>query len=240
MIDLHCHLLPGLDDGPAMLDDALALCRLAVANGITRAVATPHITPGRYENTLDSITVAHRQFLIEMEKAGIELELGFAAEVRLDSMVPGLLRAGQLPFLGEYDNKPVLLIEFPHTHIPPGSAEFIGWLFKEGIQPIIAHPERNRDVMRDFSKITPYVEVGCLFQVTAPSLTGLFGVLPRKRGIQMLRQGWVTILASDAHNLHLRTPDLEPGRQVAEKIVGKTASWELVREMPERLLRAKV
>ena len=235
MIDLHCHLLPGIDDGPKTLDASLALCRQAVANGIQKAVTTPHIIPGRYDNDKASITSAWRELKQELTTAEIPLELGMAAEVRLDPHIMSMIKADRVPMLGEYDDNPVLLLEFPHTHIPPGSKEFVKWLLKEGIRPMIAHPERNGDVIDNLKKIELFVKAGCLLQITAASLEGVFGPEEKKRGIQMLKKGWVTIIASDAHNLRGRLPQIEPGRQVAATVVGTARSWEMVRDVPAEI-----
>ncbi|MFZ4700137.1 MAG: tyrosine-protein phosphatase, partial [Candidatus Methylumidiphilus sp.] len=211
MIDLHCHLLPGLDDGPATMPEALAMARLAVANGIARAVVTPHIHPGRYDNTLDSISTAYWKFKAELAKQGIPLGLGMAAEVRIGYEIIQLASCGQLPFLGIMDRKNVLLVEFPHGHLPPGSEKLMNWLMDRGISPMIAHPERNKSVIRDLDKLRPFVEMGCYLQVTAGSVAGDFGGLAKKCAEQMLENGWVTLLASDAHNTKSRPPALEPG-----------------------------
>jgi len=237
MIDLHCHLLPGIDDGPKTLEAALDLCRRVVANGILQAVTTPHIIPGRYDNDKASITQVWNDLKQELSAAGIALELGMAAEVRLDPVIMDMLKADRIPFLGEYDGAPVLLLEFPHTHIPPGSMEFVKWLLKEGIRPMIAHPERNGDVIGNVRKIEPFVKAGCLLQITAASLEGIFGIEEKRRGIQLLKKGWVTIIASDAHNLSGRLPQIEPGRQAAANIVGATKSWELVRDIPAEIAK---
>ena len=235
MIDLHCHLLPGIDDGPPTLADALAMARLAVANGITKAVATPHIHPGRYDNSLASIRSAYLGFKAQLEQAGIALDLGMAAEVRIGFEIVEMFSENQIPFLGMKGGNRVILLELPHSHIPPGSDKLIGWLLDRGITPMIAHPERNKSVLRDLGKMQPFVELGCCFQVTAGSVTGHFGEPARRCAEQMLENGWVTILASDAHNLGARPPDLEPGRATAAKIVGEAESWRLVRETPQQL-----
>lgn len=235
MIDLHCHLLPGIDDGPKTLEAALAMCREAVANGIRRAVTTPHIIPGRYDNDKAIITRAWQDLKKALAGEGIALELGMAAEVRLDPVIMDMIGAGRVPFLGEYYGEPLLLLEFPHTHIPPGSMEFVKWLLQEGIRPMIAHPERNGDVIGNLKKIEPFVKAGCLLQITAASLEGVFGPEEKQRGIQMLKKDWVTIMASDAHNLRGRPPRIEPGRQVAAKVVGDVRSWELVRDVPKEI-----
>jgi len=232
MIDLHCHLLPGIDDGPKDLISALALCRHAYQSGIHHAVVTPHITPGRYDNTLASITTAFENFRQELANANIDLTLGMAAEIRLDPIILDMARNNTLPLLGEYEGDKVILLEFPHDAIPPGSAELVNWLLNAGIRPVIAHPERNKDVQRKLSKIEPFVKAGCLLQLTAASLTGVFNDISQKRAIEMLKKGWVTLIASDAHNLHSRLPELEPGRLIAAKYVGEKASWQLVRDTP--------
>ena len=236
MIDLHCHLLPGIDDGPATLAEALALARLAVANGIAWAVATPHINYGRYDNTLASISAAYWQFKAELAKQGIPLRLGMAAEVRVGFEITQRVACCELPFLGVMNHKNVLLLEFPPSHLPPGSEKLMHWLMARGISPMIAHPERNKSVIRDLDKIRPFVEMGCHLQVTASAVAGKFGGLARQCAAQMLENGWVTILASDAHDSEWRPPALEPGRAAAAAIVGELESWRLVRDVPRQII----
>jgi len=232
MIDLHCHLLPGIDDGPDTLEDALALARLAVANGITHATVTPHVHPGRYENTAVSIAGVFREYVAALKAECIALELGMAGEVRISPEILPMVEQGLIPFLGEWQGKKVLLLELPHSHVPPGSDKLVQWLLDRHIQPMIAHPERNKDVMRNLDKITPFVELGCLFQLTAMSVAGRFGEAAEGRARDLLEMGVVTIIASDAHNTNHRPPDLEPGRAAAAAIVGEEESWQLVRDRP--------
>src|SRR6187399_2734259 len=118
MIDLHCHLVPGIDDGPQTLAESLAMARLAVADGITAARTTPHIHVGRYDNDQASIARAIDGLRAAIAAEGIALELSFAAEVRLDYDVLPMIEAGRVPFLGELDGYRVLLLEFPHSHVP--------------------------------------------------------------------------------------------------------------------------
>ena len=108
----------------------------------------------------------------------------------------------------------------------------IKWLFDHNIIPMIAHPERNRDIIRKISKLQPFVDAGCLLQLTASSLVGNFGPHSEQCAKSILDKGWVTILASDAHNLHKRLPEIEPGRAVVEEMLGKEASWKMVRDKP--------
>ena len=232
MIDIHCHLFPGVDDGPRELGDSIELAKLSVENGITHAVVTPHITPGRYDNDLFSINTAYQAFKQVLNENDINLNIGMAAEVRIGPEIFTLFEEERLPFLGEFERRKVLLLEFPHDHIPPGSDKMIKWLFDHNIIPMIAHPERNRDIIRKISKLQPFVDAGCLLQLTASSLVGNFGPHSEQCAKSILDKGWVTILASDAHNLHKRLPEIEPGRAVVEEILGKEASWKMVRDKP--------
>ena len=128
MIDIHCHLLPSIDDGPATLDAALRLARHAVASGIEKSVVTPHIMPGRYDNSLQQIREAVLRFGTALATHQIALELGYAAEIRIGPEVMGLVQEDQLPALGSVDGYRIVLLEFPDSHILPGSDKLVGWL----------------------------------------------------------------------------------------------------------------
>ncbi|BAN68620.1 tyrosine-protein phosphatase [endosymbiont of unidentified scaly snail isolate Monju] len=235
MIDLHCHLLPGIDDGAKDLDEALALARVAVDAGICHAVMTPHVHPGRYDNHRDGIAAACEDFQQALDAAGIALRVSPGAEVRVSDQVVLQARQGVLPTIGEWEGRPVVLLEFPHSHIPPGSEKLTAFLLRQGYQPMIAHPERNKDVIRRFEKIHPFFEQGCLLQVTAAAVTGGFGSQALKRAWQLLERGWVTVLASDAHNLHARPPDMRPGFKAVCERLDETTAWSLVRDNPARI-----
>lgn len=239
MIDLHCHLLPGIDDGPETLDEALELARIAVANGISEAWVTPHIHVGRWDNELEGIARAVEAHRAELERAGIALELGYAAEVRLSYEALPLIEQGRVPFLGELEGFKVLLLELPHSHVPVGSEQFVAWLLKRGIRPMIAHPERNKEIMRDSTRLRPFVEAGCLLQLTADAVAGEFGAVCESRAIEFLDNGWVTVLASDAHDVATRPPRLARGLAVARRLLGEEAAHDLVETMPRRIVHGR-
>ena len=140
-----------------------------------------------------------------------------------------------LPLLGELDGMNIMLLEFPHDTLPPGALETVKWLLKRSVLPVIAHPERNKAVINDYKTIKPFVDAGCLLQITAASLQGTFGRSPKAIGKKLLKSGWVSLIASDAHNLSSRPPELEPGRRVAEKIVGERHSWAMVKDLPAKI-----
>jgi len=232
MVDVHCHLFPGIDDGPQTLEAAVALARRALAGGIATAIVTPHILPRRYDNTLAGIRAAAASFRAELEARNIPLAIGYAAEVRIGPEIMALAEAQTLPLLGSVEGYGIALLEFPDSHILPGSDKLAAWLLERRIRPMIAHPERNKEVMRDIDAIAPFVQMGCWLQLTAGSVSGVFGPRCRERSRQLLERGWVKVLASDAHDMPTRMPELEPGRAAAEEIVGAAESWRLVRERP--------
>ena len=237
MIDLHCHLVPGIDDGPQTLAESLAMARLAVADGITAARTTPHIHAGRYENDLASIANAVDGLRAALAAEAIALELSFAAEVRLDYDVLPMIEAGRIPFLGELEGDRVLLLELPHSHVPVGADNFVAWLLARRIRPMIAHPERNKDLMRDPAKIERFVKAGCLLQLTADAVAGEFGELCALRSREFLERGWVAILASDAHDTVERPPRIARGRDTAAQWVGEAEARRLTQDTPLRILR---
>ena len=232
MIDLHCHLLPGIDDGPATLKEALALAVQAVESGVTHAILTPHIHPGRWDNTATTISEAVAAFKGELDSHSIPLTVGFAGEVRVGAEILTSLIDGELPFLGKFNGRNVLLLEMPHSNIPLGTDKIVSWLIEHNVLPMIAHPERNKDVMRSYKKLAPFVKMGCLFQVTAGSLVGQFGGSAQSIAEQMLNAGLVTVLASDAHHITRRPCNLNEGFAAAIQIVGESEAQRLVKDIP--------
>lgn len=232
MIDLHNHLLPGIDDGAQDIEASLALARIAVRDGITHLVCTPHIHPGRYDNTVASIQAAKALFVEALHAAHIPLQVATAAEVRFGMELMAGITQGTIPFLGEWQGKQVLLLEFPHSEVPFGADRLIGWLLQRNIIPMIAHPERNKGIMRTPAKLKPFLEQGCLLQVTAGSVAGRFGPAAQDIAFALLEQDVVTILASDAHNEQHRPPVLTDGLQEAARILGESRAEALVMHTP--------
>jgi len=232
MIDIHCHLLPGIDDGPDTMEASIELARLAVRNGITHSVVTPHIHAGRWENTAPIIKAISLDFKRALVENGIPLQVGIASEVRIGIEIMEQINLRQIPFLGSWEGKKVMLLEMPHSHVPMGIEKLVGWLMDRDILPMVAHPERNKDIHRNFHKIDSLIGMGCLFQLTASSLTGQWGAPSRERAVQLLEEGVVTVLASDAHNTRSRPPEMRHGRDIAADIIGQDAAYRLVEDNP--------
>ncbi len=235
MIDLHCHLLWGVDDGAQTLDESLALARHAVAEGIVASVLTPHIHPGRYENTRSQLEPKVEAFRAALAEAGIPLAIKLGGEVRLSMESLELLLEGQAPFLGEVDGYRIMLVEFPHQTIPVGSLQFVDKLMQMKVRPLIAHPERNKAVIGDPNRLVPYLERGCWLQLTAAAIAGHFGEPPEKTARVLLSNGWAHVIASDAHNLKHRPPTISEGYRLAAGIVGAATAQRLTRDLPARI-----
>lgn len=235
MFDLHNHLLPGIDDGAPDLDTALQLAKIAVADGTTHLVCTPHIHPGRYDNTPETIQAALALFQHGLLEHNIPLKVAAAAEVRFGMELMIGVKTKTIPFLGQWQDKNVLLLEFPHGEMPFGAERLTKWLLQHDVIPMIAHPERNKGLMREPNKLIPFIEQGCLLQVTSGSVAGHFGQAAQDLAIELLEKNWVTILASDAHNIEHRPPILTTGLAVATEILGTDAAQCLVMDNPQHI-----
>jgi protein-tyrosine phosphatase len=236
MIDLHCHFLPGIDDGPETLAEALDLARAAVADGITHSVLTSHVHPGRYPNERRNLLTAIESFAAEVAKANIPLNLRLGGEARLCPELVDMLAENQVPFLGEVDGFRIVLLEFPHQLIPVGSLRFVQSLFRLKIRPLIAHPERNKAIMANPDKVNEFAEAGCWLQLTAGSLVGRFGPQAQQAAFRILDKDWNCVVATDAHNLANRPPLLSEGRAALQQRYGDAVAHSMVFEKPARIL----
>ncbi|MBF0187676.1 MAG: capsular biosynthesis protein [Magnetococcales bacterium] len=239
-IDTHCHILPALDDGPITVKESLAMAQMAVKDGVGTIVATPHIHPGRYENSLEGIKAAAVQFRMDLEEQQIPLTIHVAAEVRLTPKVFGLIKKGTLPCYGgkegSCDGARHFLLELPHREIPAGAMMMVEHIRMQGFTPVIAHPERNYVLKNDPDRLHAFLDMGCLVQVTAGALCGKFGNTSRDAAEIFLERGWVTVLASDGHSVYRRQPVLQEGLKEAVRIIGMENTLQLVCEAPKQLL----
>lgn len=236
MIDLHCHLLPGIDDGPATLAESVALARMAVADGITTSVVTPHIHPGRYDNHRKKIEIYLRAFRMALVQQAVALDVRMAAEVRVCMESLDLLLTDQVPFLGEHRGWRVLLLEMPHSHVPVGVMQLVDKLLRMNIRPLIAHPERNRAIMDQPRRIDPFLAAGCWLQLTAGSITGEFGKAAMTVAHQLLDDDAVRVVASDAHNATSRPPRLSQARAFIAQHWDAGLADDLILHNPRQIL----
>lgn len=202
MIDLHCHLLPGIDDGPETMEESLALAQSAVDQGITHVLCTPHHNNGRYENPKASIIAAVAELQIALDETQIPLTVLEGQEVRITGELVEDLNEDNLLFTDLNDT--YLLIEFPSADVPAFSETLLFELRGMGKIPVIVHPERNRFFMEDPDRLIPFLEMGCLAQLTAPSIVGIFGKKIQKIAHEMVERNLVQMVASDAHGVNKR------------------------------------
>ena len=236
MIDLHCHYLPGIDDGAATLEEALGLARAAAANGIAHAVMTPHIHAGVFENRRSEIERHLEAFRLALRKAGVPLSISLGGEVRIGHELIELMEQDEIPYLGTLGGDRIMLLELPHGNVPVGADRLVAWLRARGVRPMIAHPERNKDVMRSLDKIRPFIKAGCLLQVTAGSITGRFGPQAQQRAHEMLKQDLVFAVATDAHNLEHRPPELAEAHEAVSVLLNADEADLLTRLNPGRVV----
>jgi protein-tyrosine phosphatase len=234
-VDLHFHGLPGVDNGPASWSAAVELCVQAVHNGIHHAVLTPHFRGKPYAERIQRLSARLMRLREALHERGAQLEVALAGECRFDSFLHQAIQSGDLPWLGRWQDDYVILIEFPGTRLPPKIGAALEWMRTRKIRPMLAHPERIRDVQAKPDLLAPLVETGLLLQVDADALAGGHGPFVQSAASELLRRGWVTVLASNAHDLVRQPPRIEPGRQLAAEIVGERESWQLVAHHPARI-----
>jgi protein-tyrosine phosphatase len=234
VIDLHCHLLPGLDDGAADLPTALAMARAAVGQGVTAVACTPHILPGVYHNRGPEIRAATQHLQDALVREGIPLKLVTGADLHMAPNFVARLRSGELLTLAD---SRYLLVEPPSHVAPPKLEEFFFDLVTTGYVPILTHPERLAWLSGRYDTIQKLVAAGVWMQVTAGSITGRFGRNALYWAVRLLDEGCVHLIASDAHDAERRPPDLAPGREAVAKRVGVEEAQHLVYTRPMGILR---
>ena len=237
MIDLHCHLLPGIDDGARDLETSLEMARVAVADGIRVTACTPHIQPGVFDNRAEDIRAGVVALQKALNDAGIPLTLvvGCDAHVRHD-FVPAL-RNRQLVSL--HDTRYVLF-EPPHHVVPPRMEDLLFDILAAGYVPILTHPERLTWIAPQFEMLRRLSRSGVWMQITSGSVTGRFGRGPQELAERMLGEGMVHILATDAHSTRRRPPLLREGMEAAAKIVGEEEARHMVDTRPRIVLENSV
>ena len=233
MLDLHCHILPGIDDGATDLDMALQMARIAADDGIHTIACTPHIYPGMYDNNADGIRAAIAAFQAELDHRGIPLRLVEGADVHLDLDLVGGIRAGRVPTLAR---SRYLLLEPPHHVAPPRFEDTIFRLMLAGYVPVITHPERLSWIEGHYGVFQRLVKGGAWMQITAGSTTGRFGKRPRYWADRMLDERLVHILATDAHHPRRRPPLLAEGRDAAARRVGEQEATNMVLTRPQGIV----
>jgi len=234
VIDLHSHILPGLDDGSANLEESLEMCRIAVNNGITTITATPHMLNERFNVSKEKIfeEIARLVDILKTEKIPLNIEPG--SEVRLNADLLPFLdedRAMTMGNAGRY-----ILLELPGEILPHGLDKYLFSVQLTGLIPIIAHPERNFEVQSHPEVLEQFVSSGTLLQITAGSLTGLFGSRVQKCATWLLKSNMAHLVGSDAHSADYRTPVLKAAYNLVKRKKGNDEAQNVFITRPEIIL----
>ncbi|WP_373738916.1 tyrosine-protein phosphatase [Jeotgalibaca porci] len=219
MIDLHCHILPGVDDGAASLQESLSMAEQAIAQGITHLLCTPHHNNGRYENEKSSVIAAVHHLQNALDERNLPLTLLEGQEVRVTGELITAIEKDHLLFTDITDT--YLLLEFPTQDVPAFSESLFFELRTLGKVPVIVHPERNAIFREDPNRLIPFLEMGCLAQLTAPSIVGIFGKQIQKTAHEMVTHNLVQMVASDAHGISKRRFYLKEAYEIIEQEWGK-------------------
>jgi protein-tyrosine phosphatase len=221
MIDLHCHILPGLDDGPEDMDESLQMAESAIADGITHIVATPHSST---EYSFDYAKVRELCEALQL-RIGDRLKLATGSDFHLNPENLKALREDGPRFC--INQKCYLLVEFNDFSIPPAMDQALHELRLDGFCPIVTHPERNSTLRTHPERLSTWVRLGCHVQVTAGALTGTFGASAQKVALQWIRAGVVHFVASDAHNAGSRPLRLRAAYDVVRERFGREKAQAL-------------
>ncbi|WP_053373015.1 tyrosine-protein phosphatase [Paenibacillus sp. FJAT-27812] len=218
MIDIHTHILPGIDDGAASFDDTLNMARAAVSEGITTIIATPHHANGTYTNTANDVAEHTSSINEQLLAAGVPVTIRTGQEIRVhDDLLDAWNRKELLPLA----DSSYVLIEMPSSRIPKSMIELVHELNILNLKPIIAHPERNAEVVKHPERLAELIEAGAFAQVTSHSLLGGFGKRIEQASWSLMKAGLIHIVSSDAHHIERRGFRLREAYDSIERRMGE-------------------
>lgn len=218
MIDLHCHILPGVDDGPKDWEMSLEMAKVAVDEGITHILATPHHMNRHWMNPKSEVLILVNELQERIDSENIPLTIFPGQEVRLHGEILQNIQKDEICFIDEFNQ--YILIEFPTATVPDYADRLFYEMQSVGITPIIVHPERNHAILKDPSILYEFVSRDILTQLTAASYLGLFGKEIEKLSTQLIEHNLVHFLASDAHNVTSRNFYMKEAFRKLEKEYG--------------------
>jgi protein-tyrosine phosphatase len=223
-VDIHCHILPGIDDGADSMDEALTMARIASGDGIGTVVATPHQLGNFTANRGDDIRQRVRELQKLLDVHRIPLRVLPGADVRIEDGMIQDIQEGHVLTLG--DHRRHVLLELPHELYLP-LEPLLQSLSRHRITGILSHPERNQGLLRNREQIGSLVDAGCLMQVTAGSLCGTFGPACQQMAEWMVREGLVHFVATDAHGVRSRRPLMRRAKEKICELVGESAAIDV-------------
>lgn len=234
MVDIHCHILPGLDDGAETEKQALAMCAIAAHDGIKTIVATPHTGNGVYSITARDVRSGVERLNKLLKGKGIALTILPGHDAHIQSTLIEDIKQGKVLTIN--DAKRYIILELPVHSVPSYVKEVITKLKSNGITGIISHPERNIQIQKDTRALKRLVTAGALTQITALSLTGGFGEVAGDTAVTLLKQGLAHIIATDAHSVDKRPPVLSEAVKEAGRIIGERNAWDMANTIPLEII----
>lgn len=220
MIDIHCHIIPGVDDGASNLDEALEMARIAYADGIRHIVATPHFAKS-YQTNRDDVTRGVKRLNKALKEAAISVEIHPGHEVRIESSQYFYDHAKNETFHYLGSTGRYLLLEQKWSGYNNDSPEIVRWLLDRGVQPIIPHPERHTFFRQQPELLTRLIELGAWTQVSVDSLLGKNSEVAKTFGEWLIQTGNAHTIATDAHNPR-RKPNLSLGFNIVRRLAGES------------------
>lgn len=250
MIDLHCHILPGIDDGAKDLSESIEMARKAAKQGIRTIVASPHHLNNQYENPKQIILEKTAELNRRLQEENIEVKIVPGQEVRIHGELLDGHKKGEIQPI---HNSNYVLVEFPSNHVPRYANQLFYDMQLEGLIPIIVHPERNQQIIENPDILYRMVEKGALTQVTAASISGDFGKKIRRFTMQLIEANLTHFIASDAHNTKNRTFRMREAFDIIQKNYGNEMvylfqenaanvlnGYHVYKEVPERIKKKKL
>jgi protein-tyrosine phosphatase len=232
-VDIHCHVLPALDDGPTGWDESLRMAEIAVQEGVAALVATPHQLGGFSHNSAERIRSRWEEFRQLLAENDIPLRVELGADVRLEPELPQKIADGSVLTLGRAGR--YVLVELPAEVVLRVESLFPA-LRRLDVRPVLTHPERSLPLARDIHFLRQWVDLGGIIQLTGASLLGAFGLHVQSAAERLLREGLVHVVATDAHGARRRRPLFRRVYQRLCEVAGSPVADLLCKENPSRVL----
>ena len=237
MIDLHTHILPGVDDGVKTMDDAVEFARVAAGDGVTTIVATPHYREGFYLNTRSDVLAGVATLNERLKAEGIAIEVLPGAEVHISADLVSRVKSGHAPTLA--DNGRTVLFELSMSQYPHDLEQLVFQMRLAGLQVLFAHPERIRFFQDDISRFEAVIRLGAFGQLTTGSVTGVFGEDVVEFSEELARKRLVHVIASDAHNTRGRPPVLTASLSRLGSWTGDDFARRMADEFPKAFIEGR-